>query len=94
MIFDEALQVRRPFKPLISLMLLGKFLAMLRSFSGIAIYQVGSLPKRWAKALSLGADGSLADLDVFFAEDDFGLSAVLFLSVFFEVVLLGRDLLA
>ena len=44
--------------------------------------------------LSYGADWSVVALDVFFSEDDFGLSAVSVLPVFFEVALLGLDLLA
>jgi hypothetical protein len=55
---------------------------------------VGSVHKIWIKDLSYGVDWSVDALDVFFSEDDFGLSAVLVLSVFFEVAPLGLDLLA
>jgi len=85
---------RRFFKPLISVMLAHKSKAKLNSFSRIAICQMGSVPKRWIPDLSYGADWSVDALDVFFSEDDFGLSAVLVLAAFFEVALLGADLLA
>ena len=55
---------------------------------------MGSVPKRWIAELSYGADWSVDALDVFFSEDDFGLSAVLVSAVFFEVALLGAGLLA
>jgi hypothetical protein len=60
----------------------------------MAICRVGSVPKKWLVELGYGADLSVDALDGFFSGAEVGLSVVLFVSVFGEVVLLGLDLLA
>ena len=55
---------------------------------------MGPVAKRGIKERRYGTDWSVEALDVFFLEDDLGLSAFLPGSDSFEVLLLGRDPLA